>query len=311
MSPLQAALDDYLFVRRALGFKLYEAGLLLQQFLNFLDRAGAAYITTDLAFSWAVQPADVSPNRWAIRLGVVRQFANYCAARDSRTVVPPAGLLSYRYHRVPPYIYRDEEINRLLIAARQLTSTTGLRPHTYSTLFGLYVAAGLRVTEPLKMDRGDVDLISGVLTIRDSKFAKSRYIPVHDSTRRALECYARHRDSVIPCPRSPSFFLSESGTRIIRQNVHKIFNTLAHQVGIRHAGDARWPRIHDFRHRLAIHTLTRWQRRGLDIDRQLPALSTYLGHVDVACSQWYLTATPELLRYTLRRVERQGRGARP
>jgi integrase/recombinase XerD len=304
MSPLQTALEDYLLVRRALGFKLYEAGLQLQQFLDFLETAGAQYITTNLAFSWAVQPVDVSPNRWAVRLGVVRQFAHYCAARDSRTEVPPNGLLSYRIRRATPYIYRDEDIKQLLVAARQLTSTNGLRPHTYTTLLGLYVATGLRVREPLKMDRDDVDLVNGVLTIRDTKFGKSRVIPLHPSTTRALQRYAKRRDRVFPNPRSPSFFLSERGTRVIRQAVHKTFNKLAHQVGLRHTRSPHSPRIHDFRHRLAINRLTRWQRRGIDIDRHMPALATYLGHVDVANTQWYLTATPELLRYALRRIER-------
>jgi len=170
MSKLQDALDEYLAVHRALGFKLRLAGGLLQRFVDFADREGAAYITSELALAWATQPAAAQPAQWANRLGMVRRFALYCSANDSRTTVPPSELLPHRYHRPDPYLYRDEEITRLLKAARRLPSATGLRPHTFATLFGLYVVTGLRANEPLRLDRDDVDLVNGVLTIRDTKF---------------------------------------------------------------------------------------------------------------------------------------------
>ena len=170
MSKLQIALDEYLAVRRALGYKLYDQGLLLQQFVKFAEHAGAAYITTDLALKWATQPAHARQSWWAMRLGVVRRFAEYCTCHDPRNRVPPPDLFPYPYRRVSPYIYRDQDIRHLLKAARRLPSTVGLRPHTYATLFGLYAAAGLRTSEPLRLDRDDVDLVHGVLTIRDTKF---------------------------------------------------------------------------------------------------------------------------------------------
>jgi integrase/recombinase XerD len=182
MSPLRETLDEYLAMRRALGHKLCRAGRLLQQFVAFADLAGATYVTTDLALAWVGQPCGAALAERARRLGIVRRFAQYCGALDSRTIVPPQGLLPHRYQRPTPYIYRDEEISRLLDAAQQLSSSTGLRPHTYSTLFGLYAVTGMRCREPLQLDRDDVDLVNGVLTIRGAKFGKSRYVPLHVSS---------------------------------------------------------------------------------------------------------------------------------
>ena len=190
------------------------AGRLLRRFIEFAEHARADYITTELALKWATQPAHAQPSQWANRLGMVRRFARYCSANDLRTAVPPPDLLPHRYRRVAPYIYRDEEIIRLLKAARRLPSAIGLRPHTFATLFGLYVASGLRANEALRLDRDDVDLVNGVLTIRDTKFGKSRYVPVHPSTQHALQRYAKLRDRLCPTPSSSSFFLSDRGTRV-------------------------------------------------------------------------------------------------
>jgi integrase/recombinase XerD len=159
MSPLQTALDEYLTVRRALGHKLRLSGRLLQRFVEFADHAGAIWITTELALEWATRPADAQPAQWANRLGMVRRFAQYCSAIDPRTAVPPPDLLPHRYRRPAPYVYRDDEIARLLEAATRLLSVIGLRPHTYATLFGLYVATGMRCNEPLQLNRDQVDLV--------------------------------------------------------------------------------------------------------------------------------------------------------
>ncbi|MEZ0606707.1 tyrosine-type recombinase/integrase [Paraburkholderia sp. IW21] len=168
----QISLDQYLALRRALGVKLRLPGRLLQSFVDFVDAAGATYIPTDLALAWATQPANVQPAQWANRLGMARRLAQYCSASDPRTLIPSPDLLPY-LQRPEPYIYRDEDIDHLLELARQLPSATGLRPHTYATLFGLYVATGLRINEALHLDCDDVDLVNGVLTIRESKFGKS------------------------------------------------------------------------------------------------------------------------------------------
>jgi len=224
--------------------------------------------------------------------------------------VPPLDLLPHRYHRPDPYLYRDEEITRLLDAARRLPSTTGLRPQTFVTLFGLYVSTGLRANEPLRLDRADVDLVNGVLTIRETKFGKSRYVPLHASTQRALRRYDECRDRLCHDPASPSFFVSDRGARLTEWCVRWTFVKLSHEIGLRGPDDSRGPRLHDLRHRLAIMTLLRWYRRGVDVERQLPQLSTYLGHAHVTDTYWYLTATPELLHFALRRVERSRQGQR-
>lgn len=307
MSALQLALDEYLALRHALGHKLRLPGRLLQRFVDFADHAGAAYITIELALGWATQPADAQPAQWANRLGMVRRFARYCSATEPRTIVPPPDLLPHRYRRPPPYIYRDEEIVRLLEAAKQLPPASGLRPQTFASLFGLYVATGMRCNEPLRLDRDDVDLLNGVLTVRDTKFGKSRYVPVHPSTQNALQRYAACRDCLCRSPVSPSFFLSERGTRLTEWCVRWTFIKLSRQVGLRGADDSRGPRLHDLRHRLALSTLLRWYRDGVDVERHLPELSTYLGHAHITDTYWYLTATPELLRHALLRVEQSER----
>jgi integrase/recombinase XerD len=307
---LQASLDQYLGFRRALGVKLRLPGRLLQRFVDFADAAGATYITTELALAWAIQPSNAQPVQWANRLGMVRRFAQYCSAIDPRTLVPPQDLLPYHFHRPEPYIYRDEDIRRLLEAAKQLPSENGLRPHTYATLFGLYVATGMRTNEPLKMNRDDVDLANGILTIRESKFDKSRYVPVHPTTQRALRRYAKQRDLRFPQADSPSFFLSDRGTRLTEWSVRWTFVKLSCQIGLRGTNDSHGPRLLDFRHRLAINTLTEWHRRGVDVERHLPELSTYLGHAHITDTYWYLAATPQLMHYVLRRVSRSGQEER-
>ena len=311
MSSSSKALDEYLAVRRALGYKLLLEGRLLRRFIEFAKHARADYITTELALKWATQPAHAQPCQWANRLGMVRRFARYCRPDDPRTVVPPPDLLPHQYRRVAPYIYSDQEIIRLLKAARQLPSTIGLRPHTYATLFGLYAATGLRANEALHLRRDDVDLLHGVLTIRDSKFGKTRYVPVHASTQCALQGYARLRDRLCRIPASPHFFLSDRGTRVTYDMLRWTFVKLSHQIGLRAPGDSHGPVLHGLRHRLAIQTLVTWYRRGIDVERHLPELSTYLGHAHITDTQWYLTATPQLLRAALKRVERSERRARP
>ena len=309
MSELHAALEEYLSVRRALGVKLRLAGRLLKRFVEFAEREGAAVITTDLALRWATQPADAQPAQWANRLGMVCRFAQYRSAADPRTEVPPPDLLPFRTQRPVPYLYSDEEVSLLLEAARQLPAVTGLRPHTYTTLFGLYAVTGMRTNEPLHLDREDVDLTQGVLTVRGTKFGKSRYLPIHPSTQQVLQDYAERRDTLCPHPQVPSFFVAECGTRLTEWSVRWTFVKLSRQIGLRGPTDSHGPRLHDFRHRFAVNTLLHWYRGGHDVAYHLPELATYLGHTHVADTYWYLTAVPELLHLAALRVE-QAKGGR-
>jgi integrase len=279
---------------------------MLRQFAAFLERQGAPYITRELALRWAQQPAHAQPATWASRLTAVRRFAQFWSASDPRTEVPPLGLLPHRYARKPPYVYTEADIRRLIAVARQLPSPTGLRPATYATLLGLLAVTGLRISEALALNRADVDGAEAILTIRRTKFGKSRLVPVHPATQRALGRYARRRDRVCPTPTTDSFFVSERGARLTQCTVRYTFNRLSRQVGLRGPADRRGPRLHDFRHRLAVTTLLRWYRAGVDVERRLPALSTYLGHRHVADTYWYLSAVPELLRLAAARLEALG-----
>jgi integrase/recombinase XerD len=214
MSPLRDAVDEYLALRRGLGFRLRKPSALLRHFATFLEHEHAPSITRELALRWAQQPTHTHPAYWTTRLGVVRRFAQFWSASDPRTEVPPRGLLPHRYRRTHPYLYTDREIQRLLRRARQLRPATGVRPATYATLFGLLTVTGLRMSEALALNREDVGNADALLTIRRTKFGKSRLVPVHPSTRRALREYGRLRDRVYPRPHTDSFFVSERGNRL-------------------------------------------------------------------------------------------------
>ncbi len=307
MSTLLSAVDEYLRLRRCLGFKMAEGGRLLPDFVSFMERVGADYITNDLALRWATQPADASPAHWASRLRVVRKFAQHWSATDPRTEVPPAGLLPYHYHRQRPYIFTPTEIQHLVDAAWTLQSTRGLRPWTYHTAFGLVAVTGMRAGELTNLDRDDVDLERGVLRIRQAKFGKSRLLPVHPSTQAVLQRYARHRDQIFPKPPTPSFFLSDQGRRLTWWILRWTFVKLSIQTGLRAPKAHCGPRLHDLRHSFAVRTVLGWYRSGATVEQRLPTLATYLGHVHVTDTYWYLSATPELLALASARLEEGGR----
>lgn len=305
MSALHEALESYLALRRGLGTELKGPGAYLRHFVEFLDREGATIVTTELALRWAMEPTDSTAATWARRLADARRFLAWLSTVDPRTEVPPLGLLPEQYRRRPPYIYSDQEIESIVNEAARLSSSVGLRGHTYSTLFGLFSVTGLRHGEALALDREDVDLSSGVLTIRCAKFGKSRFVPVHDSTREALRQYVRRRDACVPHPRSPAFFLADRGTRITQDSARHNFALVSRVIGLRPDGPTRHgrgPRLHDMRHRLAVKTLVRWYREGRDVERELPKLSTYLGHAHVADTYWYIEAVPELLQLATERA---------
>jgi integrase len=310
MSTLRQTLEEYIAVRRNLGFALHLPARLLRNFVAFAEANHSTYITTALAVCWAKQPRDAQPATWAWRLGMVRRFASYCSAIDPRTEVPPEDLMPYRYYRKPPYIYCDDEIERLIAAAAELPSCKGLRASSFSTLFGLLSVTGMRVNEALMLDREDVDLEHAILSIRRSKFGKSRFVPVHSSTRDVLKCYDDLKARVFPRPATPAFFVSERGTRITEWSARYTFARISQQIGLRTAakGHGRGPRIHDMRHRFAARTLIEWYRAGVDVERELPKLATYLGHVHVNETYWYLEAVPELLQLAIQRLMKSAKG---
>jgi integrase/recombinase XerD len=295
------ALADYLRIRRRLGFELPQDGRLLEGFAEFLERAGAHRITTELALKWARLPVHAHPHRWRQRLSVARGFARHLATIDPASEVPSKDLLPATRPRIAPYIYTDEEIAALIAAARRLTPP--LRAARHQTLIGLLAVTGMRPGEALALDRQDVDLRHGVLHVRAGKQNKQREVPLHESTISALREYARQRDARFPTPSTPAFFISARGRRMARRELNQTFTRLIGEVGLEGRGTRARPRPHDLRHAFAVRTLLDWQRAGEDIDRRMPLLSTYLGHVDPASTYWYLEAVPALLEPIGRRLE--------
>jgi integrase len=301
MSQLRAALDDYLRIRRALGFKLERAGRLLPQFVAHLERAGAETVTTELALAWAKQPPDGHPAWWAERMGLVRGFARHLQAFDPATQVPPTDLLPRPARRAIPYLYSDTDLGALMKATRALRSP--LRRATYDTLVGLLAVTGMRIGEAIRLDSDDLDWTNGLLTVRHSKFGKSRQVPLHPSTVEALAAYAQLRDQLCPQPTAQSFFVSISGARLIYNDVHWTFLQLVRRAGLQRRSATCRPRPHDLRHTFAVRTLLDWYRAGLDVEARLPLLSTYLGHFEPSNTYWYLSAAPELMALAGQRLE--------
>lgn len=300
MSALRDALTKYVAVRRALGTQLREPAVTLGHFVEFLEREGAKFITTELAVRWALRPERVQPATRARLLSMVRKFAVWLSAFDPRTEVPPRGLIEARHRRNKPYIYTDREIEQLMAEAARLPSPRGLRALTQATLIGLLAATGLRPGEALDLDVSEVDLQNGILAIRQTKFGKSRFVPIDDSTRAALAHYARRRDKLCPRPRTGAFLVSERGKRLGQHAARRTFAKLSCAIGIRTPTCSwrigRGPRLQDMRHTFATRRLVEWYRAGLDVERELPKLATYLGHVNAINTYWYIEAVPELLQ---------------
>ena len=308
MTSLRVAVREYLSLRRGLGFKLDYAGRVLPKFVTFLKQRGASVITCRLALDWAQQPSTEQPTLWARRLSIARGFARYRSATDPRTEIPPAGMLPYRPKRARPYLYSDSEIRALLRAALKLPDHEGVRRWTYHCLLGLLSVTGLRLGEARNLELQDVDLRAGLLTVRGAKFGKSRLVPLHASTCRVLAGYlARRKKHWANRPVSSYLFVSNWGNRLNTRDVHQTFRALSCQIGLRRPTDSHGPRLHDMRHGFAVKTLLRWYRAGQDAERRLPTLSTYLGHVHVADTYWYLSAWPELMRQAMVRLERRWR----
>ncbi|MDA8310857.1 MAG: tyrosine-type recombinase/integrase [Actinomycetota bacterium] len=307
MTDFSLAAEDYLVTRRAMGYKLSEQGRLLRQFVAYLEDRGAEHLTIADAVSWATQPPDGAMSWWAFRLGVVRPFARYLSTLDAITEVPPAGLLPEPNHRIVPYIYSDDDLEQVLDAAGRLAPEH--RADTYKTLICLVAVTGMRCGEAVRLDRDDVDLDEGLLTIRNSKFNKSRQVPVHPTTVVALRAYAERRDRRRPKPKAPSFFTSAIGTRLLRDNVSTVFPRLVREAGLGRGASGRLPRMHDLRHTFAVKCVIGWYRAGVDVDARLPLLSTFLGHVSPRETYWYLTGVPELLELAMEQMDHATAGA--
>ena len=313
MTALRLSLAEYVAIRRAFGTQLREPAVALGHFVEFLEREGAEFITTDLALRWAQKPEGAQRATWARRLTAVRGFAAWLAPFERRTEVPPRGLLDARHRRNKPHIFSDQELEQLMAQTSRLRSRTGLRALTFTTLIGLLAATGLRPGEALALDVADVDLRDGVLAIRRTKFGKSRFVPVEDSTRAALARYAKRRDTLCPWRRTDAFLVSERGARLPGYTARRTFARVSSTIGLREPVGrriGRGPRLQDIRHTFVTRRLVEWYRAGADVEREMPKLTTYLGHSAVGHTYWYIEAVPELLQLATERLMRQPSGGR-
>lgn len=302
MTALEQALADYLRLRRSLGHDLAEAGWLLPDFVAYLDARNARTVTVELALDWAQRsPTGRRSTVGPRRLTAARGFARFLTGQDPLTQVPPLGLMPSRQRWRPPFIYSADDLDAILAQART-TSMAPQRAATYTTLIGLLAASGLRIGEAIKLDRSDVDWTGGVLLIRESKFGKSRLVPLHDSSMTALADYAALRDRHLPRPADGSFFVSLRGKRLLYAVVSQTFRRLVDAAGVG-VSAASPPRLHDLRHTFAVRTLLGWYRQGGNVQAKIPALSTYLGHRTPSSTYWYLSAAPELLALAAQRLE--------
>lgn len=314
MSPrisLQTRIDDYLAERRRLGFQLRSRDSLLASFARFVaDQHHQGPLTVELMADWVRQGkgGQGTPATWAVRLARLRHFARYLRQFEPETEVPDELIFGPEPGRVAPHIYREEEIVELLEAARKLGPKGSLRPATFETLFGLMASTGLRVSEAIHLRDADVDLKRGMLTIRQTKFAKSRLLPVHPSTVAALARYRRQRVRHIPTTEGMPFLIGNRGKRLGKplgeRQVHRVFNTLRDSLGWANRGAHAAPRLHDLRHTFAVRRLMLWHADGTEVDQMMLALSTYLGHAEIFYTYWYLTAVPELMALAGGKFER-------
>jgi integrase/recombinase XerD len=299
MSVLSDHVDDYLRLRRALGYKLERAGHLLPQLVDYIEAAGSLTLTADLAICWARLAVNARPNYWAARLAVARGFARYLQTIDPATEVPPAGVFPARRHRPTPYLWSEQDIDQLLDGTKTLHPP--LRAATYEALFGLLAVSGMRVGEAVGVDRTDIAFDTGVITIRHAKFDRERLVPLHPTTTAALHDYLCERDRLCPAPTSSALFISSTGTRLDRSDVAATLRKITTAMGLR--TDTVHPTPHQLRHSFAVRTLINWHHCGVRVDEHIATLSAYLGHISPADTYWYLSASPELMALAADRLD--------
>jgi integrase/recombinase XerD len=303
MSRLRTAAEDYLAMRRTLGFKLSSQGRLLLEFIDYCEQHLLNHVRTDAAIDWATNPPTGVQDRvyHARRLMVVRSFARHLAAIDPATEIPPPDVLPHHYRRVTPHVFTTEQIEQLIVAAGQLQPA--MRAATWRTLLGLLAVTGMRISEACNLNVDDIDVDSGVVRIVNSKFNKSRQVLVHHTTLDALAGYRQQRQLLCPSATTPALLINSYGRRLHSGNATHTFAELVDTTGIVARPGQRRPRLHDIRHSVAVWTLMDFYRDGGDVQARLPLLSTWLGHLDPKSTYWYLQAVPELLALAVGRLE--------
>jgi integrase/recombinase XerD len=302
MNKLSKFLREYLSVRRQLGYDLKRVEAMLLSFISFLKKKKAYHITNQLALEFATANSRASPSWQSRRLGVIRQFASYLHTFDARTEIPSKELLPFSYHRRPPYIFTDSDITNLLETFQSSMAQGAMEAHAYFVLFGLIAVTGMRTGEALALKNNSVDLSRGIITINESKYKKSRKIPIHSSVLKILRKYSRCKDKHLRKKASDYFFVNIRGTKLNKTDTYHAFRKAYTLSGI--GKDAKYrPRIVDLRHRFAIKTLVNCYRRRINPETVIPTLSMYLGHENPKHTYWYLTATEELMSLIGKRIE--------
>ena len=305
MNP-RIILKDYLALRRKLGFKLRKHEETLRGFLNFFEKQRTSYLTTELALKWARKPQNTDPAWWTERLSMLRGFAAFWKTIDPRTEVPSLHILLPQYKRPTPHIYTEQQTTQLLATLHKPSTEDN---YTYWTLFGLLMATGMRIGEALALNNEDVDLKQGVITVREAKLNKSRIIPLHITTQNVLKQYVQKRNRQFSRLKTTAFFVIIDGRRPSHYIAWNTFKRVLLTMGLRTPSQQKGPRLHDLRHTFAVRALTGFYQNGQDIDGKVHALSIYLGHKDIRCTYWYLTAIPELMGQVLSRLEKKIGGA--
>ena len=302
--------ETYLAYRRRHGFKLTIDATQLRSFARFADALGTEdRFTVALAVAWAKTSQRPRPLTWARRIEVLRGFARFCLRADPATEIPPRGLFGPAHRRIVPHIYTDDELSALLEAANGLAPEHGMRPATCRCVIGLLAASGLRISEALALTSADVDLDAGVLCIREAKFHRQRLVPLHPSVTESLNAYARRRDRLVPRPVCDRFFLRDDGHCANQSGILYALQTLCQQMGWQPRGDYPHHRLHDLRHTFIVRSTVHFYEQGIDVDRAVLALSTYVGHAKVTDTYWYFTGIPELMDIAAERFHRYTQGA--
>ena len=310
-TTLNARVERYLVERRRLGFELGSPAYVLRSFARHVTAVRhRGPLTVEIMSEWARRDSrgGHDPRTWARRLKRLRSFTRWLQQFEPRTEVPDDAIFGRLPERLAPHIYSEQEIVDLLAAARRLGPTPGLRGVVFETLFGLIACSGLRVSEALALRNLDVDLKHGMFTVHQTKFAKSRQVPMHLSTVEALHHYQyQHNLSNKSTQKNTPFFIGTRGRRrglpLGQRQVDRVFAELRQQLGWRNRGAHHAPRIHDLRHTFVVRRILLWQAQGVDIDQAMLSLSTYVGHAKVTNTYWYLSAVPELMASAAGRFE--------
>ena len=306
---MHAVAQSYLAERRHLGFALERSGSLTLAFAQFADANGHdGPLTSEIVLRWAKEEAQrPDPFTWAGRINVLRPFARYLAALDPHTAFPEDAPFGRGHRRLAPHIYTPEEVVALLKVAGQMTPRGGLTPATFTTLFGLLDATGLRISEALHLSCGDLDNRQRQLTVRHAKFHRTRLVPLHPTVGNALRAYlpVRARYGAMD-PTAPLFLSENSGRALQYQSVRAAFLKLTADLRIAARGGHPSIRIHDLRHSFICRRLMLWQARGENLGNAMMALATYVGHINISDTYWYMQAVPELMAIAGSRFESFG-----